>query len=237
MKYLKIIIIVLIVISISLLVAILFIKQKNDTETEKNIINSNQENVVNNITESNIIENQTNQNITANENIDLLEQQEEKEYYTENPGMIIDGIIPQKTTSQYVLLTLQNCVRQYINYILSADNIAIYNILDNEYVTNNNINQNNVLDYVYTYTYGNVDGFIEIYEVVGDTYGTYYIKYQLGENIIFLTVNIDILTDSFSVVPLNEEQYNTKTTEPAVGTKDVKTILRNRYNNINYVTM
>lgn len=243
MKYLKSIIIILIVISISILLLIFAIKHDKKQELRNNnIVNRVENSASSNINQGNIIignqvDTNTVGNITVIDDNNILEyQDEEKAYIAENPGMIIEGVIPQKTTAVYILCTLQNCVRQYINYILTSDNVAIYSALSNDYVAKYNINQNNVFDYVQTYTYSDEDEFTEVYEVVGNTYSTYYIKYQLGENIIFLIVNMDISTDSFSVIPINEAEYNTKIVEPAEGTKTEKTILRNKYNNITYVT-
>lgn len=244
MKYLKGIIIILIVISISILLLIATIKHNEKQNLENNNTVNRTENSItsNNINKENIIiENQIGTNTVENNNIiddtSILQyQQEVQEYIEENPGMVIDGVIPQKTTAVYILYTLQNCVRQYINYTLASDDGAIYGLLSNDYINEYNIKQNNVFDYVQMYTYSETDEFIEVYEVVGNTYSTYYIKYQLGENIIFLIVNMDISTDSFSVIPINETEYNEKIVEPAQGTEKEKTILRNKYNNINYVT-
>lgn len=150
--------------------------------------------------------------------------------------MIIDGVTPEQTTAEYILYTLQNCARQYMNYVISGDKTATYNTLSREYITKNNITIDNVLNYVPVYEYADANGITQAHEVVGNTYGTYYIKYQLGESNIYFNINMDISTDCFSVIPMSESEYEAKLKEPAKGTEKEKVILKNRYNNITYVT-
>ena len=123
-----------------------------------------------------------------------------------------DNEIQYKLLSDYSkFFTVNSCVYKYISYLSSGDTENILNVLDNDYKLKNNINKNNLFNYVkkldgsYSFKakkiyYGEISDDYISYLVYG-----YLIKDSLG-NIIskedyYITVNMDLNNHLFSVAP------------------------------------
>ena len=107
--------------------------------------------------------------------------------------------------------TVNSCIYKYISY-LSSDSISdIINILDENFVKSNNINENNLHDYIpklsgsYTFKSKRV-----YYEEINKNFITYYVYGVLIEEFIdyeqlkeeqYYIVNMDLKNQTFSITP------------------------------------
>lgn len=128
MKKIKILIVITIIITLILICAIVVInKNSNNNIKQDNVIsNKYSENIIkNNIESNNIIQNTTSINNNA-------------------------SIVPklENVTSRENFYTVKSCIEKYINYIINSDNVAVYNLLDESYINQRNIDKNNILDIV-----------------------------------------------------------------------------------------
>lgn len=125
-----------------------------------------------------------------------------------------------KSTSAY--FTVQSCVDKYVNYVASKDIDSILKILDSEYIIENNITKDNVLEKV-----ENISGLLifqakEMYvEEVDTDNKIYYVSgilkedgleaYTTIDNDFYITVNMDFSNNIFSIIPFgNGGLFNEK---------------------------
>lgn len=162
---------------------------------------------------------------------------QEQEYLNgiNNLGMLIQGEIPSKVINDNIYFTVEQCIKKYIEYVSSNNNVAIYSLLDYKYINEKNITQDNIKQYIVKYNNAKTSKIIEMYQLAGSKYFTYYIKQKMGEEYAYFTVSTDTSSNSFSVVPINKETYNQKISEPAKAFgNNEDTIKSNDYNTISY---
>ena len=165
----------------------------------------------------------------------LNEQEEAYLNGINNPGLMIDGVTPTKVTIDNIFFTTEGCIKEYIEYVTENNNEAIYSLIDYKYIDEKNITLENIGEYITKYTNSNISKTIEMYEVAGSKYYTYYAKHQLGTEIIYFIVNTDTSTNSFSIMPINSEEYEKKIVEPAKAFGNQEdSIKENEYNTISY---
>lgn len=108
-----------------------------------------------------------------------------------------------------------NYVNNYINYISSNDNVGVFSLLDKEYILENDITYDNVLDTVKSYSIGSSlkvtsmdfvqvkDNFI--YYVKGKIYKTTYDSEVLVDDNFSIIVISDSNNLSYSLYPVNDD--------------------------------
>lgn len=128
MKKIKILIVITIIITLILICAIIVINKNSNNNIEPNNVISNKysENIIKNNIESNNITQSTNSINNSTTSIPII----------------------KKVTSRENFYTVKSCVEKYINYIVDVDNVAVYNLLDEAYINQKNINKNNIFDMV-----------------------------------------------------------------------------------------
>lgn len=152
----------------------------------------------------------------------------------ENPGQLINGEKPQELNIEGLYFTIENCINKYMEY-LANNNTNIYNLLDKEYIKEHNITGENVLAIIPTYKSVNKYKTSIMYVITGEDYSTYYIKGSTQEQEVYLIVNTDDENKAFSVIPIEENIFNTKINEEIVSNeKYEKTIENNSYNTLLY---
>ena len=107
--------------------------------------------------------------------------------------------------------TVANCVAKYIPYLTQKDSENLYNFLDDEYKTQNNITKENVLNKIQT-----LDDFYkfkarQMYETkISDTITQYFVYGTLTvestgddeqETKFYISVKLDRQNNTFSVIP------------------------------------
>lgn len=204
MKKVKILIIIVSIITLILICAIVVLNRdlnnneikNNNIINNKNLINNNQNNI-SNTNSNNTIQN----NITNNQEISELRDVEDRnDFYT-----------------------VKSCVEKYISYIVNKDNKAVYNLLDEAYIKQKNINESNILNTVEKIEEGQVftakqmkvaiTGKKEIFTVYGTRREDK--TNSRGNEIEFnVTVILNTTTKTFSVIP---EILNVKSSSSLVG--------------------
>jgi len=165
----------------------------------------------------------------------LAEEQESYIDVMENPGKIIDGVVPKKLKNTNWFFTVKNCLNKYIEYINEDNSIAVYNLLDKEYIKNNNLTEKNVMDFVNKKNISSYYRILKVYQITGIKYGTYYVDAKSNNNEIFYIVNIDSNSNAFSIMPISKEEYQTSISTPAKHEQSQEdTVERNKYNYVMY---
>lgn len=129
-----------------------------------------------------------------------------------------------ETEQQYILLddysrffTVNSCVYKYINYLQSKNSSNLLKVLDKNFIQLNNINENNLYDYL-----ENINGnysFVSkeiYYEKINDKYIKYYVYGYLIEDKIdekgkkfdrYYVVTFDLENYLFSIIPYNGDIF------------------------------
>lgn len=206
----------------------------NNNQIENNIVGDNtvKENIVNNNPTSNNTNNSTTENII--DDTEILNNQAQSNEENVNKDIELTGVTPTKATRTAIINTIQNCIKKYLNYVEDSNENAVYGVLDSTYIQNNSVTQDNVLSNVPNYNQSDMSEINEIYQITGSTYSIYYVRYQLGNAYIFFIVNMDITTDSFSIMPISANRYNTLIVTPSEGISKSAVIRSNQYNKVTY---
>jgi len=132
-------------------------------------------------------------------------EKESYENYQNDPSIIINGQKMKKIKFAGVYSTIEGIVEKYKGYLRQENADAIYSVLYNEYIKENNLKKETIIN--------NIDKNLnyEIIDLVGlnaGSYGIYYIKIG-AENIEkFLAINWDVQNSTFSIYPIDEKTYN-----------------------------
>lgn len=166
-----------------------------------------------------------------------------------------------------IYYTVENCVKKYLEYCgmqvhenEEEDNIGsrydkvdisevlgitsqqeknqvIYNILEKNYVQDNNINLNNINEYITEVGQNTTFKTIHMNEVQGEKISKYSVYGKIQdknkEQDICMIVNLDIINATFSIHPLKEE----KDINEILFKKDIEQIERNDNNVYTYIRM
>ena len=129
-----------------------------------------------------------------------------------------------ETEQQYILLddysrffTVNSCVYKYINYLQSKDSDSLLKVLDKNFIKVNNINENNIYDYLEKLegNYSFVSKKI-YYEKIDDKYVKYYVYGHLVEDLMdeigekldrYYVVTFDLENYLFSIIPYNGDIF------------------------------
>ena len=175
------------------------------------------------------------------ENQELEEIKEEAEIQRnikEKAGMIINGKKPSELKVENIFYTIDNEIRIYMNQVKNSEKTKVYNSLDKDYIAQNNVTEENVLENIPNYI--DVDKYRtkKIYELTGRNFATYFVKGIVDEKNIYFVFKLDISNDVFSIFPIEEEVYNKKIDEVVdTDKKEEETIEVNEDNKIVYVSL
>lgn len=88
-------------------------------------------------------------------------------------------------TNASEFFTISNCLNKYIGYIQSKDEENIYTLLDQAYINENNIVQDNVLEFVPEILEGYTQSSKKMYrQRINDHVVSYYVYFQIEENLL-----------------------------------------------------
>lgn len=135
----------------------------------------------------------------------------------------LDGNEVQIATSEYkdktitildnrnMFFTVSSCVDRYIEYIVKKNNISLYSILDDKYITENNITKQNIWNYVDKFSNKQIFSAKEIYKMEDDDYNNTFFVYgtirEEKENVmtpkkdLHIVVKLNYENDTFSIIP------------------------------------
>lgn len=175
--------------------------------------------------------------VVLNKNKDKNQLENEQQRYLntiENPGQIIDGLKPEELKAESVYYTIDDCIKEFISRLEKNDSTAIYNLLNKQYVNNNNISINNAITKLSIKKYKDYES-KKIYGITGKTYSTYYVSAKANNSDVFFIVNTDNSSKSFDIQPSTKEEFETKRNTVISSTnKYENTIESNENNTINY---
>ena len=168
-------------------------------------------------------------------NEELKNQEDEYVNILNNPASIVNGKKPELVNYGNIYYTVDSLVKNYITHLNNNDKKEIYNILDKDYIQENNITEENVLLKIEQYSNIEKSKIKNIYELSGSRYTTYYIEYNINDKNIYFTINTDFINKTFSIIPIKEQEYN-KLLNTIVEDKygEEKQIEINNYNKIIY---
>ncbi len=167
---------------------------------------------------------------------ELDKQQAEYLDALNNPGYSIVGLKPKMTQLDNVFFSINACIQKIISYMKSNNNVAIYSIMNKEYIENNSITEENVKDKLGIKDITKCKA-KKVYELVGVNYGSYYIEGITADSNIYFNINWDTENASFDFKIISKEEFegyiNTTIEEESVKNTE-KSIEKNQYNSIPY---
>lgn len=143
------------------------------------------------------------------------------------------SVVLLKNANQY--FSVSNCINIYINSVNKQDNEATYNLLNDEYIKEKNINKNEVYEIVKKFDKDKTFYPEEMYIKKG-TVNTFYAKGYIdnsdvqeksNKEIYYISVLIDNNNKTFCVIPLSENEYMNR---KEIGDKSF--IPKNNYNTV-----
>ena len=154
-----------------------------------------------------------------------------------NPGLILNGVTPKKVNNENIYYTVENCIKQYINYNKNKQINAIYGILNKDYINENNITQDILFNIITPIEQEGKLLVEEMYELSGVQYSYYYIKCKIDSSEYFFNLNIDTANNSFDIAIFSLSEYGQAIqTKMQVTEGKEKNISQNEYNSVNYST-
>lgn len=146
-----------------------------------------------------------------------------------------------KTTNKSFYFVVNECISKYFNYIADNKTNEIYNILDSEYIKQNNITKTNVESKLNKFNKEQTFTIKEIYQVNGVEYFKFYTHIEiLGNNQdkieLYLGVNIDFSNCTFNIKPILETDFESAV-KNGVEKEEEKTISANNDNLFEYKTI
>ena len=145
---------------------------------------------------------------SSNNDPELRKQENEYIEVKNNPASIINGKKPQLVQYRNIYFTISTLVENYIKCVSNNDKEEIYNILDKDYIKENKITEENVLEKIEKYSKIEKSKIKDIYELSGSRYTTYYIEYNINDKDIYFAMNTDFTNKTFSIMPIKEQEYN-----------------------------
>ena len=144
-----------------------------------------------------------NEQIAENEIINEVYEVEEIEANTEI--RLVDS------QSQYYSVVA--CINDYYKDILGGNNKKLYDVLDNKYIQENSITQENVIEKINTSNFSNSDYivknmYIQETENIYNYYINGYLKEQGMNTNTYFVLFVDQYNSTYSIYPINEERYN-----------------------------
>lgn len=234
MKTIKIMIIVVIVIIIALIYSLFVILNDNKgmTDNTKNIINNSNDIIVYN----NIDNNKFANSIVIDKN-NLVNKDEAQMSEFEEEVIINPNAKPVTSATRFY--TIEICIQRYFDAIANKNSTELFGILNSDYINSKQVTEENILNYVHKLA--NFSNFtaLEMSVLEGTNtetyivYGTILSRDQAGiGNDVFFIVDLGRHSNTFSITPLIEYDYN-NIKQINIVNKDIE-IQKNGYNNFSY---
>lgn len=135
---------------------------------------------------------------------------------------IIDNTVsPVKDVNRY--FTIDSAISKYVSYVASEDTSSIIKTLNNEYINNNKITEDNLFDYIKTYGPNYRSNTREIYQISSyNNIYKYYAKVRISDELMdsntiigfdYFEITIDEESLTFAIEPISEIVYQNKIEE------------------------
>ena len=167
--------------------------------------------------------------------IQLAEEQFKYLYGQENPNILTSEKKPSLTNISNLYFTVDSCIKKYFLYLDLKKSEYLLPVLNEEYISNNNITKDNIFEKIEKYS--NYDSYrtYEEYNLSGVSYSSYYVKGKIDGKYVYYELGLDISNDTFDIMPISSDEYSKKidtVSNPTSGKE--KTISKKTYNLILY---
>ena len=116
----------------------------------------------------------------------------------------------EKVSNSTVFYTVEDCINFYIDSVEAEEKDKIFELLDEKYINENNINQENVLKYVEKPKNSFIA--LDMYESELDNVCSYIVEGVENDGIyntkMYFRVGLDTNNFSFNIMPLSAKKYN-----------------------------
>ena len=116
----------------------------------------------------------------------------------------------EKVSNSTVFYTVEDCINFYIDSVKAEEKDKIFELLDLEYINENNINQENVLKYAEKSKYSFIA--LDMYESELHNVCNYIVKGVADDGTyntkMYFRVGLDTNNFSFNIMPLSAKKYN-----------------------------
>lgn len=131
---------------------------------------------------------------------------------TLNPdGIVEEEYNIEKERNATRFFTIQSCIQKYVDNVKDNNIQIILDILDSQYIKDNNISESNIENYINTYQ-GDTFTAKEIEILRGDRIFQYrvygFVTNEEGRHYMYFKVTTDTINRTFEIQPMIEEGYN-----------------------------
>lgn len=149
-----------------------------------------------------------NNHINTNKNsIQLAEEQSDYLEGVNNPGYVTKGMKPSINRVTNLYFTVDNCIKNYISFVVNENYNVLINILNEEYVNKNNINNENISKKLQKYEGNSFYRTYEEYNLTGVSFSSYYVKGKIGDEFVYFELGLDISNNTYDIKPISSDEY------------------------------
>ena len=136
--------------------------------------------------------------------------------------------------------TIKSCIERYINNIIDKNYNKVYDLLDKEYINNNNITIDNIINKIDKYNKNEQIIISQMYELKGNNIEKYSIKYYIinknnGEKETqYAVVTVNRNDFSFSITPIKDKVSSIKNIKLDVNKESIENNNNNQYEYLRY---
>lgn len=134
-----------------------------------------------------------------------LKQEKQLENKIEDKNIEIPAI--SKTIDDNQFYRVNQCIKTYLEEIELENAEISLSLLDETYIKENQIDSNNIENYVSQYKEKESYRTKEMYEQTEENYATYWVKARIDQKDTFFQVAIDENNQTFSIMPITQKQY------------------------------
>ena len=134
-----------------------------------------------------------------------LKQEKQLDNKIEDKNIEIPAI--SKTIDDNQFYRVNQCIKTYLEEIELENAEISLSLLDETYIKENQIDSNNIENYVSNYKEKESYRTKEMYEQTEENYTTYWVKARIDQKDTFFQVAIDENNQTFSIMPITQKQY------------------------------
>lgn len=112
-----------------------------------------------------------------------------------------------RTTNMDKFYTVDKCIQTYLMEIELKDAEIALSLLNDEYIKENRMTEENVWNYVPEYNHKESYRTKEMYEIGEESYTTYWVKGRMDQKDIFFEVAMDATNKTFAITPIAQKRY------------------------------
>ena len=154
---------------------------------------------------------------------EILESKEGLGSADENPVKLI------RTNNTVTYYTVDECLKSYFRMLEIEDSAVLMTYLNENYIKDNDIHENNILTVLEKYEDYNTYRTAEMYEIANYNITTYYVKARIDHKNIYFIVHLDVNNQTFDIEPITEENYQKREQMTSSSMKSITNKVYNYY--------